>query len=327
VLVIAAVVAGGAVSPRALPKVIVGILVIASVGYFAAMLLGPQVQSVERARLRAFVPLCIGNAASWSLFSQVFTTLTAYSKEWMDGSCLGSIANPARISSMEPIWTLPLSPLSPLFAVSWTKLGERALRTPRKFAGGGTGMGGAFLLFLTMAGGTGRSGPVLAVSGLLALIAVSKLLLSPIGLSVATELAPGVLPRPAVLARARVRLLRRERRHRDRFDPGGWRCGTGWRACTDRVALTGRSALQWRGWAYSPPEGAGAVETESECGSGSRWGTTRPTTRGRRAGSRTPGSTRCPPASICSSTARPRTPLSRWRQLPAPPGAFDCCPR
>jgi POT family proton-dependent oligopeptide transporter len=188
VLVIAAVVAGGAVSPRALPKVIVGILVIASVGYFAVMLLGPQVQSVERARLRAFVPLCIGNAACWSLFSQVFTTLTAYSKEWMDGSCLGSIANPARISSMEPIGTLPLSPL---IAVSWTKLGERALRTPRKFAGGGTGMGGAFLLFLTMAGGTGRSGPVLAVSGILALIAVSELLLSPIGLSVSTEPGAG----------------------------------------------------------------------------------------------------------------------------------------
>jgi POT family proton-dependent oligopeptide transporter len=51
-------------------------------------------------------------------------------------------------------------------------------------------MGLAFLLFLTMAGGTGRSVPVLAVVAVLGLFAVSELVLSPIGLSVTTQLAP-----------------------------------------------------------------------------------------------------------------------------------------
>jgi POT family proton-dependent oligopeptide transporter len=51
-------------------------------------------------------------------------------------------------------------------------------------------MGLAFLLFLPMAGSSGRSVPVLVVMAIMAAFAVSELLLSPIGLSVTTQLAP-----------------------------------------------------------------------------------------------------------------------------------------
>jgi POT family proton-dependent oligopeptide transporter len=51
-------------------------------------------------------------------------------------------------------------------------------------------MGAAFLLFLPMAGGSGRTVPVLAVVAIMAAFAISELLLSPIGLSVTTQLAP-----------------------------------------------------------------------------------------------------------------------------------------
>ena len=80
--------------------------------------------------------------------------------------------------------------LSPLFAVMWTRLGTRAPTTPRKFAYGVIGMGLAFLLFLPMSGTTGRSVPVLLVLAILAVFAISELLLSPIGLAVTTQLAP-----------------------------------------------------------------------------------------------------------------------------------------
>jgi POT family proton-dependent oligopeptide transporter len=53
-------------------------------------------------------------------------------------------------------------------------------------------MGVAFLLFLPMAGTTGRSVPALAVAAILAVVAISELMLSPIGLSVTTQLAPNV---------------------------------------------------------------------------------------------------------------------------------------
>jgi POT family proton-dependent oligopeptide transporter len=77
-----------------------------------------------------------------------------------------------------------------VFAIMWTRLGGRAPTTPRKFAYGVIGMGAAFLLFLPMAGTTGRAVPALFVVGIMAVFAISELLLSPIGLSVTTKLAP-----------------------------------------------------------------------------------------------------------------------------------------
>ncbi len=48
----------------------------------------------------------------------------------------------------------------------------------------------AFLGFLLFAGGTGATTPALAVLVILGVFAVSELMLSPIGLSVTTKLAP-----------------------------------------------------------------------------------------------------------------------------------------
>ena len=88
---------------------------------------------------------------------------------------------------MEPVWIILLSPV---FAVMWTKLGRRAPTTPRKFAYGVIGMGAAFLLFLPMAGGTGKTVPVIVVFVIMAACAIAELMRSPIGLSVTTQLAP-----------------------------------------------------------------------------------------------------------------------------------------
>ena len=76
------------------------------------------------------------------------------------------------------------------FRDHWTRLGNRAPTTPRKFAYGVIGMGLAFLLFLPTSGTTGKSVPALLVVGIMAVFAGSELLLSPIGLSVTTKLAP-----------------------------------------------------------------------------------------------------------------------------------------
>lgn len=170
-----------------LAKVTSSVIVLGSIAYFTVMLTSGKVTAVERSRVRAFIPLFIANAAFWSLFQQMFTTLAVYSDERMDWNIFGWIAPSAWIGSEEPIWIILLAPV---FAAMWTKLRERAPSTPVKFAIGVIGMGGAFLLFLTMAGGTGRTSPALAVFFILAVFAVSELMLSPIGLSVASRLAP-----------------------------------------------------------------------------------------------------------------------------------------
>jgi proton-dependent oligopeptide transporter, POT family len=187
VVVLAIALVTGLVKLSNLSQVTTGVIVAASVAYFVIMLASPHVTTDERTRVRAFIPLFIANAVFWSLFQQIFTVLAVYSDERMNWSIFGWTAPSNWIGSIEPVWIILLSPL---FAIMWTRLGSRAPTTPRKFAYGVIGMGVAFLLFLPMAGTTGRAVPALLVLGIMAVFAVSELLLSPIGLSVTTKLAP-----------------------------------------------------------------------------------------------------------------------------------------
>ncbi|ORB25547.1 peptide MFS transporter [Mycolicibacterium parafortuitum] len=190
VLVAVAVVIGAAVALKAvtlanLSQVTTGVIVVASVAYFAVMLRSPKVTDTERVRLRAFIPLFVANAVFWSLFQQIFTVLAVYSDERMNWSIFGWTAPSNWIGSIEPIWIIALSPV---FALLWTQWGNSAPTTPRKFAYGVIGMGLAFLCFVPLAGVDAV--PALAVLLILGVFAVSELLLSPIGLSVTTKLAP-----------------------------------------------------------------------------------------------------------------------------------------
>ena len=187
VAVIVAAFATGLVKLSNLSQVTTGVIVVAAAAYFVVMLTSSKVVPIERTRLRAFIPLFIANAVFWSLFQQIFTVLAIYSDERMNWSIFGWTAPSSWIGSIEPVWIILLSPL---FAIMWTRLGERAPTTPRKFAYGVIGMGVAFLLFLPMSGSTGRAVPALWVLAIMAVFAISELLLSPIGLSVTTKLAP-----------------------------------------------------------------------------------------------------------------------------------------
>ncbi|MFE7800500.1 peptide MFS transporter [Nocardia sp. NPDC057440] len=186
-IVVAMALAIGLVNLDNLSEVTTGVIVVASIVYFAVMLTSAKVNPVERSRVRAFIPLFIANAVFWSLFQQIFTVLAVYSDERMNWSVFGWTAPSNWIGSVEPVWIIVLSPL---FAVMWTKLGNRAPSTPHKFAMGVIGMGLAFWLFVLFSGTEGQSVPALAVLGIMAAFAVSELLLSPIGLSVTTQLAP-----------------------------------------------------------------------------------------------------------------------------------------
>jgi proton-dependent oligopeptide transporter, POT family len=179
--------ATGLVKLANLSQVTTGVIILASVAYFVVLSTSSKVEDVERTRMRAFIPLFIANAVFWSLFQQIFTVLAVYSDERMNWSIFGWTAPSNWIGSIEPVWIILLSPL---FAVVWTRLGNRAPTTPRKFAYGVIGMGAAFLMFVPMAGTEGRAVPALYITAVLAVFAISELMLSPIGLSVTTKLAP-----------------------------------------------------------------------------------------------------------------------------------------
>lgn len=187
IVVIVVAFATGMVKLSNLSQVTTGVIAAASVTYFVVMLTSAEVTAVERTRVRAFIPLFVANAVFWSLFQQIFTVLAVYSDERMNWSIFGWTAPSSWIGSIEPVWIIALSPV---FAAMWTRLGNRAPTTPRKFAYGVIGMGVAFLLFLPMAGTTGRAVPALYIVGVMAVFAISELMLSPIGLSATTRLAP-----------------------------------------------------------------------------------------------------------------------------------------
>ncbi|MBF6330722.1 peptide MFS transporter [Nocardia transvalensis] len=187
VIVVAIALATKLITLSNLSWVTTGVIAVASVVYFAVILMHPKVTATERTRVRAFIPLFIANAVFWSLFQQMFTVLAVYSDTRMNWSIFGWTAPSNWVGSMEPVWIITLSSL---FAIMWTRLGNRAPSTPRKFAYGVIGMGAAFLLFVPLAGFEGRSVPALLVFFILCGFAVSELLLSPIGLAVTTKLAP-----------------------------------------------------------------------------------------------------------------------------------------
>lgn len=186
IAIIAGSAATGLLTVERLPAVVVAITLGATVAYFVVVLASP-IGTRARARILAFVPLFIASAVFWSLYQQQFTVLTVYGDERLDRTLFGWEMPVAWVQSINPIMIIVLSGV---FAALWTALGRRQPSTPTKFALGTITMGVAFWLFLPFTG-TGANGtPLLALVGILLMFTIAELLLSPVGLAVATKLAP-----------------------------------------------------------------------------------------------------------------------------------------
>ncbi|WP_159573527.1 peptide MFS transporter [Curtobacterium sp. 18060] len=185
-VVIAVAVLTGLLNVGNLPTVVVAIVILATIGYFVVILTS-GITAQERSRVFAFIPLFIGSAVFWSLYQQQFTVVTVYSDERLNRSLFGWDMPVSWVQSINPVFIIVLSGV---FAALWTKLGDRQPSTPTKF-GLGTGiMGVAFLLFLPFVGSGQNGTPLLALVGILLVFTLAELLLSPVGQSVATKLAP-----------------------------------------------------------------------------------------------------------------------------------------
>lgn len=187
IAVIAMLVLIGVIRADNLASIVILCALVATIAYFAVILSSRHVDATERSRVWAFVPLFITSVAFWSLYQQQFTVLTVYSDKRLDRSIFGLEMPVSWVQSINPVFIIIFSGV---FAAVWTRLGTRQPSTPVKFALGTALMGGAFLLFLPFANGGEGSTPLLAIVGILFVFTVAELLLSPIGLSAATKLAP-----------------------------------------------------------------------------------------------------------------------------------------
>lgn len=187
VAVIAILVLIGVIRIDNLALIVIIATAIAAVGYFAMLLRSKRVTSDERSRVVAFIPLFLAAVAFWSLYQQQFTVITFYADGRLNRNLFGWDFPVAWVQSINPIFIIALSGM---FAALWTKLGKRQPSTPIKFGLATVIMGLAFWMFLPFAGGGANSTPLLALVGILFVFTIAELLLSPIGLSASTKLAP-----------------------------------------------------------------------------------------------------------------------------------------
>ena len=170
-----------------LNRVVIVVTIVAAVVYFGVILSSSQISSLERRRVVAFIPMFLASTAFWSLYQQQFSVVTIYSDERLDRNLFGWELPVSWVQSINPVFVIVLSGV---FAALWTRLGPRQPSTPLKFAAGTIIMGVAFLLFLPFTGSGKNGTPLLGLSGILLVFTFAELLLSPVGLSLSTKLAP-----------------------------------------------------------------------------------------------------------------------------------------
>ena len=159
----------------------------AAVIYFAVMLASKGVDSTERSRVVSFIPYFIASIAFWSLYQQIFNVMTSYSQNQLNRTLFGWEMPINWIQLIPPVFVIALAPV---FSALWLKLGDRQPSAPVKAGLALIIIGGAFLMFLVYANAEKNSVPLLWVTLIFMLFVIAELMISPIGLSLSTRLAP-----------------------------------------------------------------------------------------------------------------------------------------
>lgn len=175
----------GLVPLASLANIVTAIAVIGAIALFAVLISSSKTRADERSRVISFIPMFVASVAFWALFQQQFTVIAIYSDQRLNRD-LGGWEMPASwVQSINPLFIIIFAAI---FAAMWVKLGDRQPSTPLKFALANLIMGVAYLAFLLFVGNAAT--PLLGLVGILFLFTMAELLLSPVGQSLATKLAP-----------------------------------------------------------------------------------------------------------------------------------------
>jgi POT family proton-dependent oligopeptide transporter len=140
----------------------------------------------ESRRIIALIVIFLVVIAFWMVFHQQQTTLTYWANNNTNWNVSGIVSN-----AINPIWVLLLTPLLVLFWQSLDRKGKEP-STPTKMAIGMclTGLSFFVLYFAGKAGGdTGKVSPLWLI-GAYAVLTLGELMLSPMGLSLVSKVAP-----------------------------------------------------------------------------------------------------------------------------------------
>lgn len=139
-------------------------------------------------RLAAILVFFIAAEVFWAIFEQAGSTVSLFADRLTRNEVFGREFPSSWWQSANPIWVILLAPV---FAFLWIRLGDRQPSSPVKFTLGLLFVGLSFVLMIPAAKLTaeGKVGPLWLV-GLFFLQTVGEMLLSPVGLSTMTKLAP-----------------------------------------------------------------------------------------------------------------------------------------
>ncbi|MBY6037517.1 peptide MFS transporter [Fictibacillus nanhaiensis] len=157
--------------------------------YFIVMYRSPKTTATERSRILAYIPLFIASVMFWAIQEQGSTILAAYADKRTDLEFFGFEISPAWFQSLNPLFIIVLAPV---FAWMWVKLGDRQPTVPKKFALSLFFAGISFMVILLPAYFGGENTLVNPLWLVLSyfIVVLGELLLSPVGLSATTKLAP-----------------------------------------------------------------------------------------------------------------------------------------
>jgi POT family proton-dependent oligopeptide transporter len=189
VAVLAVLIAVGVLSGEGVVNLLSVVSVVLPVVYFTVMLRSPKTMPVERTRLVAYIPLFVAAVIFWMLFEQTATVIAAFADTSVRNSVFGIEFPPSFFQSINPVLIIVFAPL---FALLWMRLGTRQPATPRKFSGGLLFVGLSFLVAMAASQSGGPDDKVSPLWLVLVFFVMTcgELLLSPVGLSVTTKLAP-----------------------------------------------------------------------------------------------------------------------------------------
>jgi proton-dependent oligopeptide transporter, POT family len=161
------------------------VLVLVTVAFFIWLFAAGDWSPVERKRLLAVVAFFIAASLFWANYEQAGSTLNLFADRNTNLTLFG-FAYPA--SWFQSLNSLFIMALAPFFAWLWVRLGSKDPSSPAKFAWGLIFVGLGFAILVPVSAGGRVSAIWLTMTYLLQTI--GELLLSPVGLSAMTKLAP-----------------------------------------------------------------------------------------------------------------------------------------
>lgn len=156
--------------------------------YFVAMLRSPKVTKTERSRVWAYIPLFIAAAIFWGIEESGSVVLALFAQERTVLHIGGWHFAAANFQTLNPVFIMILTPFFVWLWENW----KNQPSAPSKFAAGLIFAGLSYVLMAVpgwLFGTSGRVSPFWLV-GSWFIVEIAEMLISPIGLSVTTKLAP-----------------------------------------------------------------------------------------------------------------------------------------